>query len=141
MGGRGASFKSNSLPNKTIMTDTSKYSGYAKELADTVKGDEVYQIKHNGGEAFADVYVDSAGDLRIDYIGSTGKGAGSELMARLAEKALSEGRNLSWIADNSGAKSYYSHLGLTRSSTFDGTWLYSVSPDKLSNLIKRLRKE
>ena len=144
MGGRGSrSGMGAGLPSKTIMTNTSAYSGYAKELAETVKGDPVYQIRFNGGKAFADARIDSDGELRIDYIGSTGKGAGSELMARLAEKALSENRTMSWMADNASAKRYYKHIGVDIDSAATrkyGSTQYSVKPNQLPSLIRRLRK-
>lgn len=144
MGGRSSSSGLNSgLPNKTPLINTEEYQGYARELADLLKGDEVYQIRYNGGKAFADVRTIEGGsmdgDLRIDYIGSTGNRAGSELMARIAQKALTENRNLSWIADDSSAKSFYSSLGLVQKSSSEGIYLYQVSPEKLPSLIKRLR--
>ena len=145
MGGRGGSSNMGTgLPAKTVMTDTSAYSGYARELAEVVKGDPVYQITFNGGKAFADAYVNSNGSLRIDFIGSTGNRAGSELMARLAEKALSENRTMSWIADNASAKRYYKHIGVDVDMAATRRYRvtqYNVKPSQLPSLIRRLRNK
>lgn len=131
---------STGLPKKTPLKNKDIYEGYAWQLASVVEGDEVYQLKYNGGQAFADARVDAYGDIHIDYIGSTGKGAGSELMARLADKAIEENRGMSWVADDPVAQSFYSHLGITPQSKHEGVWYYELSAGAVYKLRARLRK-
>ena len=128
------------LPAKTKIKNKDIYKGYAWQLASVVDNDEVYQLKYNGGQAFADARVDDYGDIHIDYIGSTGKGAGSELMARLADKAIDEGRGMSWVADEPSAQQFYSHLGLKPKSKYEGVWYYELQWGQLYKLRAKLRK-
>lgn len=128
------------LPEKTTLKNKDIYKGYAWELAAASEGSKVYQIKYNGGQAFADAYVNNDGDVHIDFIGSTGKGAGSELMARLADKAIDEGRGMSWVADEPSAQQFYSHLGLKPKSKYEGTWYYELQWGQLYKLRAKLRK-
>ena len=140
----GSVGKSNSnitgLPKKTVLKNKDDYKGYAWQLASVVEGDEVYQINYNGGKAFADAYVNNDGHVHIDFIGSTGKGAGSELLARLAEKAVKENRPLSWNADQKSAVRYYSHMGIEPTEKGRDYNYYEVPAKQLPALIKRLRK-
>lgn len=129
------------LPEKTRIKNKDIYEGYAWQLASVVGDDEVYQINYNGGKAFADARVDAYGNMHIDFIGSTGKGAGSELMARLADKAIEENRGMSWVADEPSAQQFYSHLGLKPKSKYEGTWYYEVPWGGLWKLRTRLRKQ
>lgn len=129
------------LPEKTRIKNKDIYEGYAWQLASVVGDDEVYQINYNGGKAFADARVDSEGNIHIDYIGSTGKGAGSELMARLADKAIEENRGMAWVADEPSAKQFYSHLGLKPKEKYEGTWYYELQWGQLFKLRTTLRKK
>lgn len=127
---------------RIVLKDTSEYSGYAEELTRPLVGEEIYEIKFNGHKAFADASI-RYGELRMDYLGSNGGGAGSELMARLAEMALENNVPLTWFADKKSAKNYYKHIGIlpdAKASKRYGNAQYIVKPSDLPALIKRLRK-
>ena len=138
----------NDLGTKTPLYDIEDYQNYddyAGELAMVSEGSPVYQIEYNGGRAFADVSEDAMydGELYITYLASTGKGAGTELLARLGERALKNNWSLTWVADQQSAVDYYSHLNVGKYGTvtkYPATVGYEVTPNQLPAFIKSLRR-
>lgn len=119
-----------------------KYSEYSGELANAVNYTDtpVYQIKHNGGKAFADV-TQSGNSYHIEMMGSTGKGAGTEILRQIAQKALDNKSALQWDADVQSAIKYYSHIGAdkySKQTRYGKT--YSINPEQLQSFINSLQK-
>ena len=129
----------------TSVDDYTNYSEYAGELAGVQFdfGTPVYQIEYNGGKAFADTStIDYQGELHIGMLASTGQGAGTEMLARLAEQAYKQNLVLSWVADQPSAKAYYKKMGVeqfgTVSSPSFATW-YEIPHDQLQAFAAHLR--
>lgn len=77
---------------------------------------ELYQYYHNTGDTAFAAIADYNKTIHLDAIGSTGKGAGTELLSRIMSHAVSKDKGLDWGADNTDSMSYYSHLGLDKYS-------------------------
>ena len=137
-GGRGLTFGglTKGVPNSDL------YSGYAQELTYAVGGEDTYNLKWNGGNAFADIDLKyHPGSIYINVMGSTGKGAGTEMLARLAEKAKKSNKSLSWSADDNDAVNYYSHIGASKYASGGRMYTsYTVPHKELETFIKRLRR-
>jgi len=124
------------------MPDSDLYSGYAQELTYAAGGDDTYNLRYNGGNAFADIDLKyHSGSLYINVMGSTGNRAGTEMLARLAEEAKKSGKSLSWSADDENAVSYYQHVGAGKYASGGRMYTaYTVPHKDLEEFIKRLRR-
>ena len=110
---------SSGLGKKAVINSVEPYEVYSKyggELARLYEYNENYVIHYNGEEAFANTSDNSVykGELYINGIASTGKGAGTELLARLAEKAYKDKLTLSWAADELGAMKFYEKINVKK---------------------------
>lgn len=129
----------------TSANDYTNYSEYAGELAGVQFdfGTPVYQIEYNGGKAFADTSTtDYPGELHIGMMASTGQGAGTEMLARLAEQAYKQNLILSWAADQPSAVEYYKKMGVEQFGTVNNssfaTW-YEIPHNQLQAFAAHLR--
>jgi len=125
--------------------DYYEYDDYAGELAYRMseEGKPVYTLSHNGGKAFADI-TEKPDTLFINYLASTGKGSGTELLAQLSERASSKGLSLEWVADEKSAQQYYEHIGVQKYGTAKRVGRlvnvrYTIRPDKLNEFSSHLR--
>jgi hypothetical protein len=138
---------STGLGKKTVIDSAEPYevySEYGGELARLYEYNENYVIHYNGEEAFANTSDDTMykGELYINGIASTGKGAGTELLARLAEKAYKDKLTLSWVADESGAMKFYEKINVKnfgKVTKSRNTVAYEVKGEKLKKFAEALR--
>ena len=134
------------LPKKSVISkedlkEYQKYSEYSGQLAEVMVSLSVpvHQISHNGGKAFADV-TESNDSYHIEMMGSTGKGAGTEILRQVAQKALANNRSLKWDADVASALKYYSHIGADKYGVNTGYGKsYNVSVKELPAFIDSLK--
>lgn len=151
MGGRGGSGGKGLTFGRSVgldglrkgMPDTDLYSGYARELTYAAGGEDTYNLKYNGGTAFADIDLKyHSGSLYINVMGSTGNRAGTEMLAKLAEEAKKLNKSLSWSADDEDAVSYYRHIGASKYASGGRMYTaYTVPYKDLEEFIKRLRRK
>lgn len=130
-----------------------KNDEYASFLASAytegMNSGKLYEYIHDtGDQAFAAVDFNFPGNyVLIDSLGSTGGGAGTELLLRVMEHAVSSGKGLHWGADNPDSMSYYTHLGLDKygheviSGRPEVGKQYYISDTELQKEYKRLRKK
>lgn len=122
--------------------DSDLYSGYAQELTYATGENDTYNLRYNGGNAFATIdLTDHPGSLYINVMGSTGNRAGTEMLARLAEEAKKSNKSLSWSADDNDAVSYYQHIGAGKYASGGRMYTFYTVPNKdLGEFIKSLRR-
>lgn len=148
VGTTNGSSSSTGLGRKTVIDSAEPYevySEYGGELARLYEYNENYVIHYNGEEAFANTSDNTMykGELYINGIASTGKGAGTELLARLAEKAYKDKLTLSWVADESGAMKFYEKINVKKFGKVEkgrNTISYEVKGEQLKKFAEALRK-
>lgn len=143
---RGSEFGPNI--NKVTSVDESKYTGYARELAEEAneaasfgeQDEMLLQLDNGRGEAFA-FYDEDSGT--ISGLGSTGGRAGTELLSAIIQTETAKGKSVSWMADNKNAIKYYISMGLQSFGVANNNMtkiVYTITPERAPRALERLRR-